>query len=188
VPSPLAHLLGGFIVHVSTAPSDQIASRRRTLVTLGAALAPDLDFGWKLIDGVNHHQAEGHSVGVGLVLAAAVAAVSAVRGQPRPMALGLAALLGWCSHLLLDLCNVDTHPPIGLMALWPLSSGYFKSPWPLFLDIGRTLNWRTVRHDLVAVTWELALLCPALLLAWRVRARRRPGAWNGARVREQIGG
>src|SRR5580765_4499022 len=114
MPSPLAHALGGLIVHVATAPSDELASRRRTAVTVGAALAPDLDFAWKLIDGVNHHQAEGHSIGVGL---------------------GLAALAGWTSHLLLDLLNVDTSPPIGLMAFWPFSDGYFKFPWPLFLDI-----------------------------------------------------
>mgnify|MGYP003296406768 CR=1 FL=1 len=64
------------------------------------------------------------------------------------------------AHLLLDLLNVDTHPPIGLMALWPLSSDYYKFPWPLFLDVGRTLSWSTALHDLVAVAWETALLLP----------------------------
>jgi membrane-bound metal-dependent hydrolase YbcI (DUF457 family) len=186
VPSPLAHALAGLAVHVSTAPSDEIASRRRAVVTVGAALAPDLDFAWKLLDGVNHHQAQGHSIGVGLAVAAVVTGVAAACGVRRPLGLGLAALLGWSSHLLLDLLNVDTHPPVGLMALWPFSSAYFKSPWPLFLDIGRTLNWRTVRHDTVAVALELAVLCPVLIAAWRVRARRRAGAWNGERVREQV--
>ena len=174
-------------MHVATAPRDQIASRRRALVTVGMAVAPDLDFAWRLLDGVNHHQAEVHSLGVGLAVAAAVTAVAAACGARRPWALGLAALLGWISHLLLDFLNVDTHPPIGLPALWPLSASYFKAPWPLFLDIGRTLNWRTVRHDTVAVAWELGILCPVLIAAWRVRARRRAGAWNGERFREQVG-
>jgi membrane-bound metal-dependent hydrolase YbcI (DUF457 family) len=187
VPSPLAHALAGLIVHVATAPRDEIASRRRAAVTVGAALAPDLDFAWKLLDGMNHHQAQGHSLGVGLGLAAVITAAAAVFGVRRPLALGLAALLGWSSHLFLDLMNVDTHPPIGLMVLWPVSSGYFKWPWPLFLDIGRTLNWRTVRHDTVAVAWELGILCPVLIAAFRVRARRRAGAWNGERFREQVG-
>ena len=187
MPSPLAHALGGLIVHVATAPSDELASRRRTAVTVGAALAPDLDFAWKLIDGVNHHQAQGHSIGVGLGLAAAVVVVATVLRTPRAWGLGLAALAGWSSHS----CSIherDTNPPIGLMALWPFSDGYFKFPWPLFLDIGRTLNWRTVRHDTVAIAWELAILCPVLIAAWRVRAHRRAGAWHGARVREQISG
>jgi membrane-bound metal-dependent hydrolase YbcI (DUF457 family) len=187
LPTPLAHALGGLIVHVATAPRNEIASRRRAAVTVSAAVAPDLDFAWKLLDGLNHHQAEVHSLGVGLAVAAAVAGVAVACGVRRPWALGLAALLGWSSHLFLDMMNVDTHPPIGLMALWPFSSGYFKAPWPLFLDIGRTLNWRTVRHDTVAVAWELAVLCPVLIAAFRVRARRRAGAWNGERFREQVG-
>jgi membrane-bound metal-dependent hydrolase YbcI (DUF457 family) len=188
VPSPLAHALAGLTVHVATAPSEELASRRRAAVTVGAALAPDLDFGWKLLDGVNHHQAQGHSIGVGLGLAVAITLAAAAGRVPRPWGLGLAALAGWSSHLVLDLLNVDTHPPIGLMALWPFTDVYFKSPWPVFLDIGRTLNWRTVRHDTVAIAWELAIVCPLLVAAWRVRARRRAGAWHGARVREQISG
>jgi hypothetical protein len=188
LPSPLAHALAGLAVHVATAPEGELASRRRAAVTVGAALAPDLDFAWKLLDGVNHHQAQGHSIGVGLGLAALVTLVAAARRVPHAWGLGLAALAGWSSHLALDLLNVDTSPPIGLMALWPLSHGYYKSPWPIFLDIGRTLTWRTVRHVTVAIAWELAILCPLLIAVWRVRARRRAGAWNGARVREQISG
>src|ERR1700687_1998857 len=111
MPSPLAHAVAGLAA--------QIASRRRALVTVGGALAPDLDLAWKLVDGVNHHQAQGHSLGVGLLLAVLVASVAAGRGAPLPLGLGLAALVGWCSHLVLDLRNVDTSPPIGLMALWP---------------------------------------------------------------------
>ena len=188
MPSPLAHALAGLIVHVATAPAGELASRRRAAVTVGAALAPDLDFAWQLLDGVNHHQAQGHSIGIGIVVAAAVTLVAAAGRAPRPWALGLAALAGWTSHVLLDLLNVDTSPPIGLMALWPFSAGYFKSPWSLFLDIGRTLNWRTVRHDAVAIVWEVGVLCPVVIATWRVRARRRAGAWHGARIREQIGG
>jgi membrane-bound metal-dependent hydrolase YbcI (DUF457 family) len=188
VPSPLAHAIAGFVTHVATAPRNEIASRRRALVTVGAAMAPDLDFGWKLVDGVNHHQAQGHSLGVGVAVAMLVTGVAAAGRVPRPLGLGLAALAGWSSHLLLDVLNVDNTPPIGLMALWPLSTAYFKSPWPVFLDIGRTLNWRTVRHDAIAIAWELAVLCPLLVAVWRARNRRRFGAWDGARIREQVGG
>ena len=188
MPSPIGHALAGLATHVATAPPDQIASRGRALVTVAAAVAPDLDLAWKLVDGVNHHQAQGHSIGVGLAVAALVGTVASVRGVARPGGLALAALLGWCSHLLLDFLNVDTNPPIGLMALWPFSDGYYKSPWSLFLDIGRTLNWTTVRHDTLAMAWEVVVLCPVLVLAWRARARRPSGAWDGARVREQVRG
>ena len=73
---------------------------------------------------------------------------------------------------MLDLLNLDTHPPIGLMALWPLTHGYYKVPWPIFMDIGRTLDWKTVRHDALALAWEVVLLCPLLVVIWRGRTGR----------------
>ena len=96
-------------------------------------------------------------------------------GWPRAFGLGIAAGAGWGSHLLLDYFGRDTHPPIGIPLLWPFSGGYFKSPWALFLDIGRTLDWHTVRHDALAVTWETLLMLPLLLAAWWWRWRRREG-------------
>ena len=42
----------------------------------------------------------------------------------------------------------------------------------LFLDIGRTLDWATVRHNALAVAWEIVLLRSRCSLAsWRLRAR-----------------
>jgi hypothetical protein len=57
------------------------------------------------------------------------------------------------------------------MALWPLTAAYFKFPWPVFLDIGRTLEWKTVIHDLIAVSWEAVLLLPLFFVSWRWRSR-----------------
>jgi len=99
--------------------------------------------------------------------------------------LALAVGLAWCSHLVLDYLNVDTNPPIGLLALWPFSHAYFKSPVPLFLDIGRTLTWETVRHDAIAAALESAILVPLLWAAWRFRTRHPGGdSWReGSRAR-----
>jgi hypothetical protein len=97
--------------------------------------------------------------------------IARLRQRPRAAPLGLAAGAAWLSHLLLDYAGADTHPPIGILALWPLDLGYYKLPWPLFLDIGRTLEWATVRHDALAVAWEILLLGPLLLASWRLRAR-----------------
>jgi len=79
--------------------------------------------------------------------------------------------MAWLSHVLLDYLGADTHPPIGILALWPFESGYHHWPWPLFLDIGRTLEWATLRHDALAVGWEILVLGPLLLASWRLRAR-----------------
>jgi hypothetical protein len=94
-----------------------------------------------------------------------------VLGWRRPLSLGLGAGAAWLCHVLLDYLGTDASPPIGLMALWPLSHRYFKFPWPIFLDIGRTLEWATVRNNAVAALWELCILLPPLAGAWRMRTR-----------------
>jgi hypothetical protein len=58
------------------------------------------------------------------------------------------------------------------MALWPLDDGFYKFPWPIFLDIGRTLEWATVWHNLLAAAWEACVLLPVLWAAFRYRSRR----------------
>lgn len=171
MPSPVAHFLAGLTVHVAIASARDLGWRRRTVITVAAAIAPDLDLLLKPL-GLATHQGASHSVGAALLAGGAVAALSALLRWPRPTVLGLAALLGWSSHIMLDLLNLDTHPPIGLMALWPFTQGYYKVPWPIFMDIGRTLDWKTVRHDALALAWEAALLCPLLVVIWRARTGR----------------
>ena len=172
MPSPVAHFLFGVTTHVATSAGDDLGWRRRAAITVAAALAPDLDFAFKAF-GLAVHQGASHSVGAALIAGAVVSALAAVGKWPRPGALGLAAFLGWMSHVFLDLLNLDTHPPIGVLALWPFAGGHYKVPWPIFMDIGRTLEWITVLRNAIAVAWETALLSPLLVLAWRFRTRPR---------------
>jgi membrane-bound metal-dependent hydrolase YbcI (DUF457 family) len=172
LPSPVGHALAGLTIHALAARNrDDLFDVRRAGLIVTAALAPDLDLLLRFVDGRNHHQAESHSLGFALIAAAAAALIALWRRWPRPGQLGLLAGAGWASHLLLDYLGKDTHPPIGIMALWPATSAYFKFPWPLFSDIGRTLAWETVRHNLAAVAWETLLLSPLLVLCWRHRLR-----------------
>ena len=180
MPSPLGHAIAGLAVHV-------VASRRRqelfdwprVTLTVGAALCPDLDLLLRWVDGRNHHGGAMHGAGFAVLVAGLVAAWAFARGWPRPAPLGLAAGFAWSSHILLDYLNVDTHPPIGILALWPFSGAYYKFPWPIFLDIGRTLEWSTVLHNALAAAWEAALLVPLLAWAWRYRTRNiEGGPWR----------
>jgi membrane-bound metal-dependent hydrolase YbcI (DUF457 family) len=172
MPSPVGHALAGLTVHVLTARDrTERKSLGRAALMVAAATAPDLDLLFRFVDGRNHHQAETHSIGAAALAALVVWAGARLRRRPRPRALGLAAGGAWLSHVLLDYAGADTHPPIGILALWPFESGYHKLPWPLFLDIGRTLEWATVRHDALAVAWEILILGPLLLACWRLRAR-----------------
>jgi len=172
MPSPVGHALAALTVYAVAAPRDHPWPDRRSLaVAVGSALAPDLDLLWRFVDGRNHHQAQAHSIGVAMLAGLAVWLLAGARRWPRAGWLGLLATLGWTSHLVLDYLGRDTHPPIGLMALWPFSSAYYKLPWPLFLDIGRTLLWETVRNNALAVAWETLLLLP--LAVWVVGRRFR---------------
>jgi membrane-bound metal-dependent hydrolase YbcI (DUF457 family) len=180
MPSPLGHALAGFAVHTLTATSrGELYDVRRAALVTAAALAPDLDLLLRFVDGRNHHNQETHSLGFALLAALLAAALAGWRGWPSPARWGLACGIGWSSHLLLDYLNVDTHPPIGLLALWPLSAEYFKFPWPIFMDIGRTLDGHTVRHNAVAAAWEAVVLLPPLAWAWRSRRNRLgSGPWH----------
>jgi membrane-bound metal-dependent hydrolase YbcI (DUF457 family) len=123
------------------------------------------------VDGRNHHNNELHGIGFALLGAVAGAAVFRLLGWARPIAAGLALGIAYATHPLLDYLNVDTNPPIGILALWPFSHRYYKISWPIFMDIGRTLNWHTILHDTVAALWEIILLGPILVWAWRWRTR-----------------
>jgi membrane-bound metal-dependent hydrolase YbcI (DUF457 family) len=184
MPSPLGHGLVGLAVHALTARDGaDLGNVRRALLVSGAAVAPDLDLLFRFVDGRNHHQAETHSIGAAVLAGLVVAAIARLAGWAKPAGLGLAAAVGWLTHPLLDYFGNDTHPPIGLMALWPFDRGFYKSPFILFMDIGRTLDWETVRHNAVAVSWELLVLVPFLAAAgWLTRRR-----FHGERVRQQVG-
>jgi membrane-bound metal-dependent hydrolase YbcI (DUF457 family) len=186
VPSPLAHGLVGLTIHTLAARErDELLDPRRAGVTLAAALAPDLDLLFRFVDGRNHHNDEMHSLGLALLAAAVGAAVFPLLRWRWPLKLAVLVGLAWTSHLVLDYLNVDTSPPIGLLALWPFSNGYYKSPIPIFMDIGRTLDWATVRHNAVAGAWECVVLVPPFLASWRRRMRQLGGrAWHeGSKAR-----
>ena len=171
MPSPIGHALAGLTVHaLSARDGGERRNLRRAVLLAAAATAPDLDLLFRLVDGRNHHQAESHSVGAAALAAVMVWAAARLAGWARPAALGAWSGCAWLTHLLLDYLGLDTHPPIGIMALWPFQTGYFKAPWTIFLDIGRTLEWATVRHDALAVAWEIVLLGPLLMVSWRLRA------------------
>jgi len=131
-----------------------------TLVTL-AAVMPDIDFLW------GRHNQETHSLG------AAVLAGLFVYAWKRNARLALAVTLAWTSHVLFDWLGSDTTPPLGVMALWPLSSDYYFADAFFFEAISRRY-WLDgfVAHNVWAVVRELAILGPPLTLLVWVRRRR----------------
>jgi membrane-bound metal-dependent hydrolase YbcI (DUF457 family) len=134
-----------------------------------AGVAPDLDFLW------GRHNQETHSLG------AAVIAGLAVLAWKRNVRLAGAVMLAWTSHVLFDWLGSDTTPPLGVMALWPLSFDYYFSNAFFFEAISRRY-WldNFITHNVWAVIKEILILGPPLALVtairWRApRRSRHPG-------------
>lgn len=165
MPSPVGHALGGAIVALGVLRKRADLPLGDIALCVAAACAPDLDFLW------GRHGMETHSIGAALL---AGGAVWATTGRSR---LGAACALAWLSHVLFDWLGSDDFPPIGVMALWPLSSNFYFANAFLFDTISRRYwlpgFWS---HNIVAVMKEAAWLAPpTVLLAWwrwRVEIRK----------------
>lgn len=154
MPSPLGHALGGLIVGEVLAPS-------ALLICAAAGIAPDIDFLW------GRHNQETHSLG------AAIVAGLLVYAWKRNARLAIAVVAAWSSHVLFDWLGSDTTPPLGVMALWPLTREYYFADAFFFEAISRRY-WLEgfVAHNVWAVVTELLILGPPLaLLAWLRRRR-----------------
>ncbi len=177
MPSPLGHALAGLSLYAYSARrAGERPSPWRALPAVAAAVLPDADLLLNLLVGPGHHRAESHSVGMAALVGLAAAAVAWLARRAQAGRLGALVGLAWLSHVALDWLGRDTNPPIGLMALWPFSRDWYAASVPLFLDIGRTLEWQTIRHDALAATWECLVLLPVLWLAARPREEHDRGA------------
>jgi len=159
MPSPVGHALGGIAIGWHVSPRQNL----QTAVVLAAiAIAPDLD----LVFGT--HREISHSIGA--AIAAGIVALVATR-SPR---WGSAVVLSWASHVLLDWLSNDTRPPIGVMALWPITRDYYKAAIEIFPPVSRKY-WesRFWIYNLRAVVMELVLVGPLCLLTVRFGRRRK---------------
>jgi membrane-bound metal-dependent hydrolase YbcI (DUF457 family) len=132
-----------------------------TLVALAAVL-PDLDFAW------GGHNRETHSIG------AAIVAGLIVFAWKRDSRLAIAVTLSWATHILFDWLGSDDTPPLGVMALWPLSSDFYFANAFVFEAISRRY-WldNFVSHNLKAIAREVLMLGPILAILVFRKARNR---------------
>ena len=127
------------------------------------ACLPDLDFLW------GRHNAETHSLGAAVL--AGVAVLAWTRGRQPGWA--LAVTLAWSTHVLFDWLGSDDTPPLGVMALWPLTDAYFFAHAYVFDAISRRY-WLPgfVWHNAIAVMREVLMLAPVTAVLWYARRLR----------------
>ena len=158
MPSPVGHALGAVAIGWRIVPRPQW---RAAAILALVAIAPDFD----LL--IHDHRGMSHSLGVA-VLAGLVAWV--ISRRPR---WALAVTLAWASHVALDWLSNDTRPPIGVMALWPLSRDYYKASIEIFPAVSRHY-WeaRFWIYNAKALIVEVLILGPLAAIAtggWRRR-------------------
>jgi hypothetical protein len=92
--------------------------------------------------------------------------------------------------VLLDWLGSDTTPPIGIMALWPFTDGYYQSEFYVFDAILRSY-WLAGfwAHNALAVVREIVVLGPVCWLVWWLRRgpRAAPSAASVDRLTSALG-
>jgi membrane-bound metal-dependent hydrolase YbcI (DUF457 family) len=166
MPSPIGHALAGIAAGWAVAPPERErgAMLGRAAVYGLVAASPDLD----LLVGA--HSGPTHGLGAAVLVGAAAWLFlrSTRRGNAARVAAAIAA--AFASHTLLDWLGTDTSPPIGIMALWPFSRGYYESPLHVFMAISRRY-WLPEfwTYNLRALARELLILVPIVGIVIRKR-------------------
>lgn len=167
MPSPIAHGIAGVIAGwlIDPPPSGTTA---RVALYAAMGMAADLD----LLVGA--HSGPTHGLGAAVIVGLATWMVLRRRGLSGGARTACASAIAYGSHTLLDWLGTDSSPPIGIMALWPLSRDYYESSWHVFLAISRRY-WLPEfwTFNLSALARELLILVPIAFVVATVRRRTR---------------
>ncbi len=182
MPSPLAHIAVGYVIHrVHQPPSGPRLVERvplSMLAALGLSMLPDVDSVMGILRGDlgRYHNGWTHSLIAGLGVSVVVGSLALLRGRRIARVWFIIALLCYGSHVVMDYLTIGR----GVMALWPISTERFASPVRLFYGLHWSDGWLSVRHLWTLVT-ELGFMVAlsAIVVVWK---RLRSSAY--ARVTE----
>jgi inner membrane protein len=204
MPSPIAHSLMGCVIARSS--SRPYFEKPWQLAIFCAALAnlPDSDYFFGIVqDAPNlYHRQFTHSLGFAVLIGLACGLFFKIRGR-RFWPMFYLAGLSCFSHVVLDFFGNDTSSPLGVIALWPVSSEYFMSPVTIFSNLvkGDTLveliKAVFTLHNMMALLREMVVLLlvlatqnwymknrVALIAIFKSHARSRESAKDAQSVRE----
>ena len=173
--TPIGHSIAGYVLARWSGSAEAQNAFTTMLLCIGMALAPDLDFIPGILVGqpALYHQGITHSLMVALALSGVIAAIFWIwrRVFWRVFLLGS---FSYSSHLIIDFFGPDRRPPYGEPLFWPLSEGYFISPFRLFLGVhhagttsASTGDWIAgvlSLYNLGAIALEVLLLAPLAIL------------------------
>jgi len=181
MPSPIGHALAGLTAAWTadlvpgdrawrTAPASaswyERAGNGLTLACAVLGAAPDLD----LL--VVTHRTVTHSIAAVALVALFAAAFGARADRPVARVAAMCAA-AYATHLLLDWLGVDTFPPRGIQALWPLSHKWFISDADVFRQTAREnfFTGPSLIKNLKAIAQEITILGPTVVAVWLIRVK-----------------
>jgi membrane-bound metal-dependent hydrolase YbcI (DUF457 family) len=174
MPSSVGHGLMGlsltwflaFLRGARVPPLSRAQQRTLALVCAALAVVPDIDVLFAV------HRGPTHSLGAVLLVSLTAAGVAWWRRLPVAL-VAASCGLAYASHLGLDWLGKDSRTPRGIMLFWPWSAAYYTSGADLFLEISRRywLPEEVIWGNLRSIAWELILLTPIAVIAWRLRNR-----------------
>jgi membrane-bound metal-dependent hydrolase YbcI (DUF457 family) len=167
MPSPIAHAIAGVTAGwIIDRPVH--GNNRRILLYAAMGMAADLD----LLVGA--HSGSTHGLGAAVIVGMATWIVLRMRGVSGGARTACASAIAYGSHTLLDWLGTDSSPPIGIMALWPVSREYYESSWHVFMAISRRY-WLPEfwTFNFSALVRELLILVPIAFVVLSVRRRAR---------------
>lgn len=180
MPSPIAHVGLAWALQLASRPRDLNSRGRDVLLVAFAAVAPDFDLLVDLLGGpgLTFHHGPTHSVLGAVVIAAALAPMSAHSATRWCV---LAALL---LHIVLDWTTGEPGAPrhYGVAAFWPFTATRWidSTPWflPYHIDASGGLRNMFVASAVPAYLREVGtvavgMVAAATVRAWRLRTRTR---------------
>lgn len=154
----LAAVAAGWSVAGATEPGRALRVQVGILVAVG--VVPDVDLLW------GRHSQETHSLGAALLLAS-IAAWQRWPVASTRVRIWCAIAAAYLTHPLLDALALDTSPPLGIMAFWPLSWEHYQTGLSVFGPISRRYwldtFWTT---NLTSIARELVILAPVVFGVW----------------------
>ena len=179
MPSPVGHSLIGYSFWVASVRS--FPRLEGLVVCLLAANAPDFDFIPGIIAGHPnlYHHGISHSLGFSLLFAATCSVVLYLL-KPQELTKTFTLFFGlYFSHAILDYFSIDTSWPYGAPIFWPFSHDYYIAPFAFLPDIRRVSSSPKrffvslfSLHNLWAITVEVLLMFPLVMLVRRLRNSR----------------
>lgn len=176
MPSPVAHTLFGLTIYTAWCRNirNWLKQWKIILWVIFCSNLLDFDLFIGLIKGNMglYHQGYSHTLGVILIITLVVYVVLKLVKNQSAVNITFLTFLVLFSHLLLDMFNMDSNPPIGIMAFWPFYSGYinfyqlFKPvPHLSFSDIFDPMFIEAVCSDMLVSVLLLIVILFKLRLA-----------------------